>query len=100
MSHDDVSPSTGQPFQFKPNGRVSTNWATLGGLGTSLFIVVGGLFSIKGDIATAQQAASGAARDAMEARKLAEDIRAELYRLRLDLAGSLSNVITTRKQIP
>lgn len=97
---DEPSPATGQPFQFKANGRVSTNWASLIALGTALFIVVGGLFSIKADIATAQQMATIAAKDAMEARKVAEDIRAELYRLRLDLAGSLSNVITTRKQTP
>ncbi len=95
---DDPSPASGSPFQFKPGGKVSTNWASLLGLGAFMFVVIGGLFSIKADIATAAQVANTAARDASEARKLAEDIRTDLYKLRLDIA-TLS-ALTPRKTLP
>ena len=74
--HDEPSPT--KSFTLKPDGRVQTNWAVIGSIIIATAVLVGGLQSVKGDIADA-------ARDAAEARQMTKEIRDDLLRLRIAL---------------
>ncbi len=78
----DPSPATGNPFTLKPEGRISTNWQTLFAIIAGTAVIVGGLISIKADVANAATKAKDAADDAKTALAVARDIREELSRLR------------------
>ncbi len=75
---DDPSPSKGAPFNFSPSARVVTTWQSIGGLLAVTVIIVGGLLSIKADLATATVTAK-------EARDEIKELRADVYRLRVQL---------------
>lgn len=69
-------------FTLKPDGRVNTTWAVIGSIMLGTGVIVGGLVSVKSDIATAATKAAAAAEDAKTALSVARDIRDELTRLR------------------
>lgn len=79
-------------FHLRPDSKVSTNWATIGSVVAATAIVVGGIFSVKSDIADASKAAK-------EARAMVEEIRNDLLNLRISL-GTFSSVTPPRKNIP
>jgi hypothetical protein len=72
------TPPVGQPFTMKPDGQIRTNWQTIGSIILGTAIIVGGLFSVKADIAAA-------AKDAGDAKSMVRDIKDDLYRLRVQL---------------
>ncbi len=90
----DTTP-TGTPLHLKADGKVNTNMQTLVAIISATAILVGGLVSLKADV-------GAAAKDAGEARAMVEDIRDNLYRLRLQLGASDSTVYgtATRKVQP
>lgn len=73
-----TEPTPTKSFTLKPDGKVSTNWAVIGSIILATAVLVGGLQSIKGDIADA-------ARDASEARQMVKEIRDDVLRLRIAL---------------
>lgn len=77
------TPPNGQPFTLKPDGVVRTNWQTIGSVILGTAVIVGGLFSVKADIANA-------GKDATEAKQMVREIRDDLYRLRLEISGHSS----------
>ena len=79
-------------FRLKSDAKVSTNWATIGSVIAATAIVVGGLFSVKADIAEASKSAK-------EARTMVEEIRNDLLNLRISL-GNFSSVTPPRKSTP
>jgi hypothetical protein len=79
------SPSTGMPFNLKPDGKVSTNWQTLVAVIVCTAVLVGGLLSVKNDIANAASKAKEAADDSKNALNVAQEIRNELMQLRWQL---------------
>lgn len=87
------SPPTGSPFTLKPDGRVSTNWQTLGAIIIGTAVIVGGLFSVKADVARASE-------DAAKAHTIAQEIKAELYRMQWQLGLNPSNVTSTHGSKP
>ena len=72
------TPPTGTPFVLKPDGSVRTNWQTIGSVIIGTAVIVGGLFSIKADIAAA-------VKDAADSKSMVRDIKDDLYRLRIQL---------------
>lgn len=85
------TPQSGTPFNFKPEAKVSTNWASIGAVVLGTSIVVGGLFSIKADI-------SSAVKDASEAKEMVREIRNDLYQLRVQLGAH--NIFTAHPSSP
>lgn len=81
-----ATPPSGSPFTLKPDGRVSTDWKTLGAVIMGTAILVGGVFSVKGDIAAARS-------DAKQALDTVRDVRSELIQLRIAL-GLIDRTIT------
>lgn len=73
-----ATPPSGSPFTLKPDGRVSTDWKTLGAVIVGTAILVGGVFSVKGDIARAES-------KAVQALDTATAMRNELTQLRIAL---------------
>lgn len=65
-------------FRLKPDSGVKTNWSTIGSVVAATAFIVGGIFSIKADIADAAKAAH-------ESRALVEEIRSDLLNLRISL---------------
>jgi hypothetical protein len=82
------TPSTGSSITLKPDGTVRTNWQTLGAIILGTSVIVGGLFSVKADLAKASD-------DAAKAHTLAREIKDELYRMRWELGLSPSSVTST-----
>lgn len=89
---DDPSPT--KNFVLKPDGRVNTTWAVIGSIMLGTGVIVGGLVSVKSDIATAATKAIAADETAKQALDVARDIKEELQRMRwqlgLDAAASSS----------
>ncbi len=101
----DPSPSSGSPFSLKPDGRVITNWQTLIAVIAGTALIVGGLLSIKSDIAGAITKARDAADVANTALDVARDIRDELTRLRWQIGAdarpsALPGTKPTTRNIP
>lgn len=89
-----VTPPSGQPFVLKPDGNVRTNWQTIGSVILGTAVIVGGLFSVKADIAAA-------VKDSGEAKEMVRDIKDDLYRLRVQLNQlDYSLHPTTKKATP
>lgn len=65
-------------FSLKPDGKVSTTWAVIGSIVAGTAVIVGGIFSIKSDLAAA-------AKDAKEAKLTVEQLREDVMRLRIAL---------------
>lgn len=75
---DENSPSKGSPINLTPSGRVVTNWQTLVTVIGCTIVVVGGLLTIRHDIADSR-------RDAREALDALKEVRSDLFRLRVQL---------------
>lgn len=73
-----TEPTPTKPFRLQPDGRVSTDWKTLGAVIVGTAILVGGVFSVKADIAAARS-------DAKQALDTVRDVRSELTQLRIAL---------------
>lgn len=72
-------------FTLKPDGRVNTTWAVIGSIILGTGVIVGGLVSVKSDIATAATKAATADETAKQALGVARDIKEELQRIRWQL---------------
>ncbi|MGK2950785.1 MAG: hypothetical protein ACSLEZ_00180, partial [Thiobacillus sp.] len=89
-------------FTLKPDGKVITTWAVIGSVIVGTAVIVGGLFSIKADIASASSAAekaaekaSTAALDAKQALEVVRDIKDDIQRMRWQI-GLDAAAITTK----
>ena len=81
-----IEPTPTKAFRLQPDGRVTTDWKTLGAVIVGTAILVGGVFSVKGDIARAEAKAS-------QALDTATAMRGELTQLRIAL-GLYDRTIT------
>lgn len=80
-------------FRLKPDSGVKTNWTTIGAVIAATTFVVGGIFSIKSDIAEA-------AKNAKESRALVEEIRSDLLNLRISLGTFSVHVPNPPTKVP
>lgn len=95
---DEVSPSKGHPVNLTPSGRVVTNWQTVVAIIVSTVVVVGGLLTIRHDIADAR-------REAKESADAIKEVRADVLRLRIQLGlfdfnTTTANPSTTPRNTP
>jgi len=78
MTDNTSSETPLKSFTLKPDGKVSTTWQVLGAIIIATAFVVGGLVSIKADIADA-------IKEAKAAQVTVRDMRDDLLRLRIAL---------------
>lgn len=96
MTDDDNTPS--KNFTLKPDGKVNTTWAVIGSIILATGVLVGGLVSVKSDIAAA-------AKDAQQAKVMVEQIRDDVLRLRIalgvfDIPSSVSKPPSNKERQP
>lgn len=65
-------------FTLKPDGRVSTTWAVIGSIIAATAVLVGGIMSIKSDIASA-------VKEAQSSQMMVRELRDDVLRLRIAL---------------
>lgn len=85
---DEASPAKGSPINLTPSGKITTNWQTMATIVATIIgctvVVVGGLFTIRHDIADAR-------REAKESGDAIKAVRDDVFRLRIQL-GVFDNV--------
>lgn len=85
-------------FVLKPDGKVNTTWAVIGSIIGATGVLVGGLVSIKNDIATATK-------EAQTSQAMVRELRDDVLRLRIalgvfDLPSSASKPPTNKERQP
>lgn len=85
-------------FVLKPDGKVNTTWAVIGSIILATGVVVGGLVSIKSDIATATK-------EAQQSQVMVRELRDDVLRLRIalgvfDVPSSASSKSTPKETHP
>lgn len=93
---NDTNDTPTKNFVLKPDGKVNTTWAVIGSIMLGTGIIVGGLVSVKADIATAAAKAATADDTSRQALKVAQEIKEELQRLRWQIDLTASKPTTPR----
>lgn len=88
-------------FILKPDGKVNTTWAVIGSIIIGTGVIVGGLVSVKSDIATAATKAATADDTAKQALEVAREIKEEIRRMRwqIGLDSPVSTSLTAPKKV-
>ena len=74
----DTDSTPNKNFTLKPDGKVNTTWAVIGSIIAATGVLVGGLVSIKNDIATATK-------EAQTSQAMVRELRDDVLRLRIAL---------------
>ena len=65
-------------FTLKPDGKVNTTWAVIGSIIAATAVLVGGIMSVKSDIAAA-------VKEAQQSQMMVREVRDDVLRLRIAL---------------